>query len=134
MSLITPKRQTTGISYKDDIIACSSHPRSTPYQESHDDMPPPSSSTHVRASIASTPQAKLREVLLRLVDRNPEFQLAVARELLASAPERFPTSPRRKRRRSGRRSLHVRTTEHPCVKCGKPISDDAVAEACHYHP
>lgn len=110
------------------------HAPSPPHQNIDDDITTPLYSIHLRASIASTPQAKLREVLIRLVDHNPDFRLAVARELLASAPERPSTSPRRKRRRSGKRSLDVRPMEHPCAQCGKAISDDAGAETCHYHP
>ncbi|KAG6860745.1 hypothetical protein C0995_008010 [Termitomyces sp. Mi166 len=146
MSVTTPKIQTTSISNKSSTMLHHSHipnQNGIPYESSSDDdmddVLTPSYSTllRLRASIASTPEAKLREVLIRLVDRNPGFQLAIAQELFTSASlalKRTSALPCRKRRRSGRRSLDVRPIERACEKCGKHISDDAIAELCRYHP
>ncbi|KAG5644657.1 hypothetical protein DXG03_008039 [Asterophora parasitica] len=107
-----------------------------------DDAPTltPSYTTTVRlrATIAAVPETRLREIMVRLVDRSPGFQHAVAKELLAvgTAFDSASASPRRKRRRSGRRSLDTPILERPCVNCGKHVKVDGAGEKeiCVHHP
>ncbi|KAG6817277.1 hypothetical protein H0H87_010939 [Tephrocybe sp. NHM501043] len=105
--------------------------------EGDDSITPSYSNTlRLRASIASVPETKLREIMVRLVDRSPGFQYAVAKELLAasSSSEVDSSSLRRKRPRSGRRSLDAQLSERPCANCGQHYHDDAISNSCHYHP
>jgi hypothetical protein len=91
----------------------------------------------LRASIATTSECRLREIMIKLVDRNPGFQHAVAKELL-SPPTSTPPSPRRRRRRS-RRSSDTAVPQRKCANCGQRIKDDKGHVPmrhgeCNYHP
>lgn len=95
----------------------------------------------LRASIATTSEDRLREIMVKLVERNPGFQHAVAKELLPSATSN-PPSPRRKRRRS-RRSSDTAVPSHKCTNCGQRVKDDkshvptrhgGLDSECTYHP
>ncbi|KAG6829993.1 hypothetical protein H0H92_002683 [Tricholoma furcatifolium] len=90
----------------------------------------------LRASIASVSATKLREILVRLVDRSPGLQYAVAKELASPTTESSSSSrsPRRKRRRPGRRSLDVQAAKCSCENCGRYVNDGDISETCCYHP
>ncbi|GLB44897.1 hypothetical protein LshimejAT787_1802340 [Lyophyllum shimeji] len=142
----TPRMRITGIAPSKphhDAYSPSSLP--SQYSDSDSDntnTPIPSYTTtlRLRASIATVPETRLREIMVRLVDRSPGFQHAVAKELLAVSntltPDNAPPlplpSPRRKRRRSSRRSLEA-PSHRRCVNCGQQFSLDRDA-VCVYHP
>ncbi|KAG6864767.1 hypothetical protein C0991_007261 [Blastosporella zonata] len=142
-----PKFQKTSISLESIAPAHHNRTPSPSHASSHhmssdddsDDAPTPSYPTvcRLRASIASASETRLREIMVRLVDRSPGFQYAVAKELLASnqsATEYSVLSPRRKRRRSaGRRGFDAQSSDRPCPKCGQHFNDDAISP-CQYHP
>lgn len=95
----------------------------------------------LRASIATTSEDRLREIMVKLVERNPGFQNAVAKELLSSTTSNRP-SPPRKRRRS-RRSSDTPVPSHKCTNCGQRVKDDkthvptrhgGLDSQCTYHP
>ncbi|KAG5653644.1 hypothetical protein H0H81_011746 [Sphagnurus paluster] len=160
MPATTPKLRPTGLALKPNPMP---HPSPKSRSNSHcsrsthlqskdmphaqldsdsdsEDTPTPSYTTtlRLRATIATVPDEQLREIMVRLLDRNPGFQHAVAKELLAGAnPLNMtpPPSPRRKRRRSGRRSLDVPSaSERPCLNCGTHRLGKMGEGTCVYHP
>ncbi|KAF5379783.1 hypothetical protein D9615_005702 [Tricholomella constricta] len=127
----TPRHDayTTHASSLASPFLCSDSDSDSPHTPSY------TTTVRLRATIATVPETRLREIMVRLVDRSPGFQHAVAKELLV--PDTAPPSPRRKHRRTGRRSLDM-PAERPCANCGKQIrveevegQDDAV---CVHHP
>ncbi|KAF8071643.1 hypothetical protein FPV67DRAFT_1778836 [Lyophyllum atratum] len=144
MPTATPRIRTTGLTPRHDA-------HTSPYPDSDSEntidnrntLPPSYTTTiRLRASIATVPESRLREIMVRLVDRSLGFQHAVAKELLASGSptDHAPPSPRRKRRKSSRRSHdeRERSRHRPCVcvNCGKQIRTDGGDQdaVCVYHP
>lgn len=75
---------------------------------------------HLHASIASIPEDRLREIMVKMVNKSPGFKHAFAKELLS--PYIPSASPRRKPRKSKRPgSSDTITPERKCGKCGKYI-------------
>ena len=92
----------------------SSYPPTSPSGESSDEEDlPPTSKTSLRSSIAELPDAKLRAILVKLVDTNPRFQRAITKELASarvvgdSPPLSAPTSPRARRSKPRQRAKTI---------------------------
>jgi hypothetical protein len=98
-----------------------------------------SKSRHLRASIATVPECRLREIMVKLVDRCPEFHHAVAKELLSyHTPSSSPL--RQKLRRPGRPgSSDTIVLNRRCNKCGNYVKHGKGHgylrhEKCTFHP
>jgi hypothetical protein len=93
---------------------------------------------HLHASIATISERRLREIMVRLVNRNPGFKHAVAKELSPYTPSASPI--RRKPRKSGRPgSSDTMIPERKCAKCGKYVRyakgrTYLPHEKCAFHP
>lgn len=111
----------------------------------HAHTPSFATTLRLRASIATTPEDRLREIMLRLVERNPGFQHAVSKALATSNLPSPNSSPRRKRRRSRRSSdtttsTAAATPTPKCINCGngqrpRTRHSHSLSESeCTYHP
>lgn len=92
----------------------SSYPPTSPSVDSSDEEDlPPTSKTSLRSSIAELPDAKLRAILVKLVDTNPRFQRAITKELACarvagdSPPMSAPPSPNARRSKTRQRAKTV---------------------------
>ena len=74
----------------------------------------------LHTSITTIPENRLREIVIKLVDQNPGFQHAVAKEI--RSPSACPGSLRRRRLRTSKRPRISDTVipEKKCANCAKP--------------
>lgn len=99
-----------------------------------------SKSRHLRASIATVPECRLREIMVKLVDRCPEFHHAVAKELLSYHTPSSSSPLRQKPRRPGRPgSSDTIVLNRRCNKCGNYVKHGkghgySRHEKCTFHP
>ncbi len=113
----------------------SSYPPPSPAGESSDEEDlPPTSKTSLRSSIAELPDAKLRAILVKLVDTNPRFQRAITKELASarvvgvSPPMSAPSSPRARRSKPRQRAKTIPEAQIQ-LPALPPLQEEPV-----YHP
>jgi len=105
-------------------------PRPSTPDSDTETAPSPSftSNVHLRASIATVSEERLREIMVKLTECSSSFRHAVAKELLSSdAPASAstasaPMSPPRRKHRPSRRVSEAATTSSPfqkCANCGE---------------